>query len=79
MIFQTFFLQNSEKNSENFLPLPQQNFAIQLSKVGFFHQPVTYFVRWKNPKTTKKCFVLPVETAEVFSPEIRFSADLGFH
>ena len=60
-------------------PFPQQNFAIQLSKLGFFHEIMTYFVPWKNPKITKKCFVLPVETAEVFSPEIRFSADLGFH
>ena len=75
--FELFFWK-FRKNSENFLPLPQQNFAIQLSKVGFFHQPVTYFVRWKNPKTTKKCFVLPVEAAEVFSPEIQFSADMGF-
>ena len=67
------------KNSENFLPLPQQNFAIQLSKLGFFHEIMTYFVPWKNPKITKKCVVLPVEAWEVFPPEIRFSADLGFH
>ena len=76
--FSNFFSSKFRKNSVNFLPLPQQNFAIQLSKLGFFHETMTYFVPWKNPKITKKCFVLPVETVEVFFPEIRFSADMGF-
>ena len=69
----------TRKNYKFLLPLPQPNFVKQLSKLGFSHQTVTYFVWWINPKTPKSDLSCLRKRQRVFSPEIWFSVDLGFH
>ena len=61
------------------LPLPQQNLAKQLSKLGFFHQSVKYFVEKSENKQKVLCIACGSGNSFFSLPEIRFLAYLDFH